>query len=75
MLNGTKEHYRSFDESYITETTEADRPSLNLKLATTKDVKFKSVFVATKVSWDNHLHGLPETTVCLFSKVIYNRTK
>ena len=44
MLNGTKEHYRSFDESYITETTEADRPSLNLKLATTKEnVKFKSV--------------------------------
>ena len=67
MFDGTKEHYRSFDESYITETTEADRPSLNLKLTTTKeDAKFKSVCVATKV------RGTITCTDCQKSRCVYS---
>ena len=50
MLDSSKEHFKDFLSSYGTVTSENDRPSSNLKMATTEeDAKNKSLLAVIKV--------------------------
>ena len=50
MLDSSKEHFKDFLSSYGTVTSEKDRPSSNLKMATTEeDAKNKSLLTVIKV--------------------------